>query len=58
MAAVASFLIGCAVLLMVGASGVQAGASQEEKQGRTEATKEQEHSGGQHPKKTDAGGRG
>ena len=56
MAAVASFLIGCAVLLMVGASGVQAGASQEEKQGRTEATKEQEHSGRAAPEEDRCGG--
>ena len=46
MAVVGAFLIGCAVVLMAGASGVQAGASQEEKQGRTEAAKEQGQSGG------------
>jgi hemolysin type calcium-binding protein len=40
------FLIGCAVLLVVGSSGVGAEASQEEeKQGRTEDTKEQDHPG-------------
>lgn len=43
---VKAFVIGCAVLLMVGGSEVRAEVSQEEKQGRTEATKEQEHSGG------------
>jgi Ca2+-binding RTX toxin-like protein len=46
---VVALLIVCAVLPMVGASGVRAEASQEEKQGRTEATKEQEHSGGAAP---------
>jgi Ca2+-binding RTX toxin-like protein len=40
--AVVAFLIGCPVLLMAGASGVQAETSQE-KQGHNEATKEQEH---------------
>ena len=49
MAVVGAFLIGCAVLLMVGGSGVRAEASQEEKHGRTEATKEQEQSGGAAP---------
>ena len=39
----------CAILVVVGASGVRAEASQEEKQGRTEAAKEQEHSGGAAP---------
>jgi len=39
---VGAFLIGCAVLLVVGGSGVQAETSQE-KQGHSEATKEQEH---------------
>ena len=48
-ALVVAFLIGCAVVLMAGASGVLAEASQEEKQGRTEAAKEQEHSGGAAP---------
>jgi len=44
---VGTFLIGCAVLLIVvGASGVQAETSQE-KQGHNEATKEQGHSGGE-----------
>src|SRR5215204_6841473 len=44
-AVVGTFLIGCAVLLVVGFSGVQAEASQEE-QGHTEATEqEQGHSG-------------
>ena len=41
-AVIGAFLIGCAVLLVVGGSGVQAETSQE-KQGHTEATKEQEH---------------
>ena len=40
-----AFLIGCAVLLITGASGVRAEASKE-KQGHNEATKEQGHSGG------------
>ena len=41
MAVVGAFLIGCAVLLLaVGSSGVRAEASQEEKQGRAEATRE------------------
>jgi len=41
-AVVGAFLIGCAVLLLViGGSGVRAEASQEEKQGHNEATKEQ-----------------
>jgi hypothetical protein len=44
MALVEAFLIGCAVVLMAGASGVQAEASQEEKQGRTEATKKEQGS--------------
>jgi hypothetical protein len=39
-AVVGTFLIGCAVLyIVVSASGMQAEASQEEKQGHTEATK-------------------
>jgi hypothetical protein len=47
---VVTLLIGfCSVLLVVGCSGVRAEASQEEKQGRTEAAKEQEHSGGAAP---------
>jgi Ca2+-binding RTX toxin-like protein len=46
-ALVAAFLIGCAVVLMAGASGVQAEASQQNKQKHTEATNnEQGHSGG------------
>jgi len=46
---VGTFLIGCAVLLVVGCSGVQAETSQEE-QGHTEATEqEQGHSGGAAP---------
>jgi len=46
---VGTFLIGCAVLLVVGFSGVQAETSQEE-QGHTEATEqEQGHSGGAAP---------
>jgi hypothetical protein len=45
MALVVAFLIGCAVVLMAGASGVRAEASQEEKPGRTEAAKEQGQSG-------------
>ena len=51
MAVVVAFLIGCAVVLMVGGSGVRAEASQGEKQGRTEATNEQEHSSGAAPEK-------
>src|SRR5215203_5058237 len=48
-AVVGTFLIGCAVLLVVGCSGVQAETSQEE-QGHTEATEqEQGHSGGAAP---------
>ena len=48
-AVVGTFLIGCAVLLVVGFSGVQAETSQEE-QGHTEATEqEQGHSGGAAP---------
>jgi RTX calcium-binding nonapeptide repeat (4 copies) len=44
---VVSFLIGCAVLLMVvGCAGVRSEASKQEEQGHTEATKEQAHSGG------------
>ena len=53
LAALASVILAglglCAVLVVVGASGVRAEASQEEKQGRTEATKEQGHSGGAAP---------
>ena len=45
-AVVGVLLIGSAVLLVVGVSGVQAEASQEKKQGHSEATKEQEQSGG------------
>src|SRR5215207_7346396 len=46
-AVVVSLLIGCAVLLMAGASGVLAEASQQNKQKHTEATNnEQGHSGG------------
>src|SRR5215207_4625963 len=45
-AIVGAFLSGCAVLLVIGGSGVRAEASQEEKQGHNEATKEQDHSGG------------
>jgi hypothetical protein len=44
-ALVVAFLIGCAVLLVVGGSGVLADASQK-KQGHSEATKEQDHAGG------------
>ena len=49
LAALASVILAglglCAVLVVVGTSGVRAEASQEEKQGRTEAAKEQGHSG-------------
>ena len=45
MAVVGAFLIGCAFLLVIGGSGVQAATSQE-KQEHNEATKEQGHSGG------------
>jgi Ca2+-binding RTX toxin-like protein len=45
-ALVVAFLIGCAVVLMAGASGVQAEASQQNKQEHTEAAKEQGQSGG------------
>jgi hypothetical protein len=46
-AVVLAFLIGCAVVLMAGASGVQAEASQQNKQKHTEATNnEQGRSGG------------
>jgi Ca2+-binding RTX toxin-like protein len=44
-AVVLAFVIGCAFLLMAGASGVRAESSQE-KQGHNEATEEQGHSGG------------
>ena len=44
-AVVGAFLIGCAFLLVIGGSGVQAATSQE-KQEHNEATKEQGHSGG------------
>ena len=40
-AVVGVLLIGCAVLVVAGCSGVRTGAPQEEKQGHTEATKEQ-----------------
>jgi hypothetical protein len=43
---VVAFLIGCAVVLMAGASGVQVEASQQNKQEHTEAAKEQGQSGG------------
>ena len=44
MAVVRAFLIGCAVLLVVGCAGARSEAPQEEQQGHTEATKEQAHS--------------
>ena len=50
MAIVGAFLIACAVLLLVGGSSkARAEASQEEKQGHTEAAKDHEHSGGAAP---------
>jgi hypothetical protein len=53
-AVVSTFLIGCVVVVVVGASGVRAQTSQEEKQqGHTEATKEQGHSGGAAPQGAD-----
>jgi hypothetical protein len=55
-AVVGAFLIVCTVLLMVGASGARAVASQEEKQGRAEATKEQERSDGAAPEGDRCGG--
>jgi hypothetical protein len=55
-AVVGAFLIGCAILLVVDGSGVRAEASHEEKQGHTEATKEQEHSGGAAPEEDRCGG--
>jgi hypothetical protein len=46
-AVVVSFLMGCAVLLMVaGCAGVRSEASQKDEQGHTEATKEQTYSSG------------
>jgi hypothetical protein len=42
MAVVRAFLIGCAVLLVVGCAGVRSRASQEEQQGHTEATKKEQ----------------
>ena len=42
-AVVGTFLIGCAVLLMVGCAGVRSEAAKQE-QGRTEATEEQARS--------------
>jgi hypothetical protein len=53
---VGAFLVGCAVLLMTGASGTRAEAPQEEKQGRAEAAKDQEHSGGASPQEDRCGG--
>jgi hypothetical protein len=35
------FLIGCAVLVVVGCSGVRSGSSQQEEQGHAEASKEE-----------------
>jgi Ca2+-binding RTX toxin-like protein len=54
-AVVVAFLVGCAVVVVVGASGVRAQTSQEkEKQGHTEATDtEQGHSGGAAPQGAD-----
>jgi hemolysin type calcium-binding protein len=43
-AVVGTYLIGCAVLLLAGCSGERSEAPQEDKQGHTEATKEQERS--------------
>jgi hypothetical protein len=44
MAVVVSLLMGCAVLLAVGCAGVRSGTPQEEAQGHTQATEEQERS--------------
>jgi hypothetical protein len=55
-AVVAAVVIGFAVLLMADGSGVRAEASQEEKQGRAEATKEQEQSDGAAPEGDRCGG--
>ena len=43
-AVVRAFLVGCAVVLVVGCTGVRSGASQEEQRHRTEATEEQARS--------------
>ena len=56
-AVVSTFLIGCAVLLVIGGSGVRAQTSDEKKQGHSEATRSKTTLAEQHLKKTGARGR-